>query len=135
MARTPQDVTDAELAVLQVLWDQGPCTRRVLTDQLYPGGGAAHYTTVQKLLERLEAKGYVAADRSQAVVAFRARVSRGDLISRRLQDVAEKLCEGSVTPLLMNLVRGGHLSAEELKSLHDLVNELRRTSKARGKRR
>jgi len=40
MARTPQDVTDAELAVLQVLWDQGPCTRRLLTDQLYPGGGA-----------------------------------------------------------------------------------------------
>ena len=62
-------------------------------------------------------------------------MSRADLISRRLQDVAEKLCEGSVTPLLMNLVRGGNLSAEELKSLHDLVNELRRTSKAKGKRR
>ena len=135
MARTPQDVTDAELAILQVLWDQGPSTRRLLTDQLYPGGAAAHYTTVQKLLERLEAKGYVSGDRSQAVVTFKATVSREDLISRRLQDVAEKLCEGSVTPLLVSLVRAGHLSAAELKSLHDLVNELRRSSKSRGKRR
>src|SRR5207253_1662078 len=135
MARTPQDVTDAELAILQVLWDEGPSTRRLLTDQLYPGGSAAHYTTVQKLLERLEAKGYVAGDRSQTVVTFKATVSREDLISRRLQDVAEKLCEGSVTPLLMSLVRASHLSAAELKSLHDLVNELRRSTKSKGKRR
>ena len=111
MARTPQDVTDAELAILQILWEQDPATRRLLTDQLYPGGSPAHYTTVQKLLERLEGKGYVVPDRSQDVVTFRASVSREDLISRRLLDVAEKLCEGSVTPLLMNLVRSNRLSA------------------------
>ena len=90
---------------------------------------------MQKLLERLEGKGYVAGDRSQPVVTFKATVSREDLISRRLQDVAEKLCEGSVTPLLMSLVRASHLSAAELKSLHDLVNELRRSTKSKGKRR
>src|SRR6266446_3763208 len=132
MARTPQDVTDAELAVLQLLWEDGPATRRLLMDRLYPGGSAAHYTTVQKLLERLETKGFVLADRSRPVVTFCARVSREDLINRRLQDVAEKLCEGSVTPLLMNLVRAGDLSAAELKALHDLVNELRRMPKTKG---
>ena len=46
MARTPQDVTDAELAVLQALWDGGPATIRRLTDVLYPGGGPAQYGTV-----------------------------------------------------------------------------------------
>ena len=40
MARTPQDVTERELAVLQALWDAGPATIRRLTDVLYPGGGA-----------------------------------------------------------------------------------------------
>src|SRR5438309_1124732 len=135
MARTPQDVTDAELAILQVLWEGGPATRRLLADRLYPGGSAAHYTTVQKLLERLESKGYVVPDRRQAVVAFRASTSREDLIQRRLQDVAEKLCDGSVTPLLMNLVRASRLSSAELTALHELVNELRRTAKPKGKRR
>ena len=52
---TPPDVTDAELAVLQTLWEQGEATIRQLTDVLYPEGKAAHYGTVQKLLERLEA--------------------------------------------------------------------------------
>src|SRR5262249_6172339 len=124
MARTPQDVTDAELAILQVLWNQGPATRRQLSDQLYPGGSPAHYTTVQKLLERLEAKRYVVSDRKTPVVTFAASVSRDDLINRRLQDVAEKLCDGSVTPLLLSLVRAGKLSARDLQTLHDLIGEL-----------
>ena len=63
MARNPQDVTETELAVLQVLWDEGPATIRRLTDVLYPSGGTALYATVQKLLERLEAKGCVRRER------------------------------------------------------------------------
>ena len=55
MARTPQDVTDAELAVLQVLWELETATVREITDRLYLEGTTA---TVQKLLERLELRGF-----------------------------------------------------------------------------
>src|SRR5690242_2052339 len=102
--RTPQDVTETELAILQVLWDRGWASRRQITDALYPEGGPAQYATVQKLLERLEAKGYVRHRRAEGVLSFRAAVGREDYISRRLLDMADKLCGGSVTPLLMNLV-------------------------------
>src|SRR5262245_38280020 len=105
MARTPQDVTDAELAVLPALWERGPPTRRHPADLLNPGDGPAGYTTVQKLLERRQAKGYVAGGQGEGGRTFAAAVGREGLISRRLQDVAEKLCGGSLTPLLMNLVR------------------------------
>jgi predicted transcriptional regulator len=135
MARTAQDVTDAELAVLQVLWDRGPANRRQLTDVLYPQGGPAHYTTVQKLLERLETKGYVTADRSQPMVSFTASVGRDELISRRLLEVADKLCDGSLTPLLTNLVRAKPLTAQELRELRALLDELNRPNPSRGKRR
>jgi predicted transcriptional regulator len=132
MARTPQDVTDAELAVLQVLWDKGPSTRRQITDAIYPGGGPAHYTTVQKLLERLEGKEYVTRDRSAGALTFTATVGREELISRRLQDVAEKLCGGSLTPLLMNLVRSRPLTPGELQELQDLVKQLSRPGRRKG---
>src|SRR4051812_29503110 len=105
MARTPQDITDAELAVLQLLWDQGPATIRQLTDVLYPEGTQAQYATVQKLLERLEGKECVTRDRGPAVHRFAARLERDELIGRRLQAVAEKLCGGSWTPLLTHLVQ------------------------------
>ena len=132
MARTPQDVTDAELAVLQVLWDRGPATRRQITDAIYPDGGPAHYTTVQKLLERLEAKGHVTKARGEGVRTFAAAVRREELISRRLQDVAAKLCGGSLTPLLMNLVRSQPLTPGELQELQDLVKELSRPGRRKG---
>ena len=58
MARRPaEDVTNTELAILQVLWDQGETTRRQVADVLYPGGSEVHYATVQNLLGRLEAQG------------------------------------------------------------------------------
>jgi predicted transcriptional regulator len=136
MARTPHDVTDAELAILQVLWEKGPLPIRRITQILYPGGKTAQYSTVQKLLERLEAKDCVARDRSSAVHVFRAAIDRADLVGRRLRQVAEKLCGGSWTPLLMHLVNTEQLSAKDRQALRQLVDELDdRTAKSerRGK--
>jgi predicted transcriptional regulator len=132
--RTPrQDVTETEMAILQVLWDRGTANRRQVTDALYPGGGPSHYATVQKLLERLEAKGYVRHTRDpQGVLLFTARVGREEFISFRLRDMADKLCGGSVTPLLMNLVRAQPLTPQELQELQDLVKELGRQKRRRG---
>jgi predicted transcriptional regulator len=135
MARTPQDVTDAELAILQVLWEKGPATIRQLTDQLYPKGGTAHYATVQKLLERLEAKACVTRDRSTWVHVFAAAIDRDDLIGRRLQAMAEKLCGGSLTPLLTHLVRAERLSPQERQALRALIDELDQKSKPKDGRR
>lgn len=124
MARTPQDVTDAELAVLQVLWDRGRASIRTLTDTLYPGGRAAHYNTVRKLLERLEAKGWVKHERSEAVQEYAATVGRPELINRRLLALAEKLCGGSLTPIFSQLVRAKRLTARERQELRELIDEL-----------
>jgi predicted transcriptional regulator len=124
MARTPQDVTDMELAILQQLWERGAQTIRQLTDALYPRGSAAQYATVQKLLDRLEVKRCVSRDRSGSAHVFRAAVRREDLIGRRLQDMAEKLCGGSLTPLLTHLVRARHLSPRDRQALRELIDNL-----------
>jgi BlaI family transcriptional regulator, penicillinase repressor len=135
MARRPaEDVTDTELAILQVLWDQGNSTRRRITDALYPGGGDAHYATVQNLLGRLERKGFVRSTRDGNVLDFTAMVDRDELIRRRLQGVADKLCGGSVAPLVMNLVQSQPLSADEVEQLYTLIREQRRRLKPTGSR-
>jgi len=124
MARTPQDVTDAELGVLSALWEAGPAPIRRLTDEVYPAGGVAQYATVQKLLERLETKGYVRRDRTANVHVFAAAVARDDLIGRRLKAIADKLCGGSLAPLLSHLIQSRPLTAEERRSLRALIAEL-----------
>ena len=135
MARTPQDVTRAELSILQVLWDDGAATIRQLTDALYPGGGTAQYATVQKLLERLEAKNFVSRDRAGSAHTFTATVGRDALIGRHLQEVAEKLCGGSLTPLLTHLVRTRRLSERERQELRTLIDELEPRGKNKGESR
>jgi predicted transcriptional regulator len=126
MARRPQDVTDAEREVLRALWEQGPATIRALADELYPGGSTSEYATVQKLLERLSDKGHVSrrADGRQHV--WSAAVRREELVARRLRDTADELCDGSLTPLLTQLVSTARLTREELAELRRLVDRLAR---------
>jgi BlaI family transcriptional regulator, penicillinase repressor len=126
MLRDLHDLPDAELSVLQALWDRGPSTIRQLADTLYASGTDAHYATVQKLLERLEAKGCVARDRSSWAHVFQATIDRDEFIGRRLQAVAEKLCGGSLTPLLTNLVRSKRLTPKERREVRRLMDELDR---------
>jgi predicted transcriptional regulator len=91
---------------------------------LYPGGSQAQYATVQKLLDRLEAKGFVARRRGTSAHSFETTVDRDELIGRRLEDMADKLCGGSLTPLLTHLVRARRLSVQERRELRDLIDEL-----------
>jgi predicted transcriptional regulator len=127
MARqAAEDVTDTELAILQVLWERGEATRRQIADVLYPGGGEAHYATVQNLLGRLERKRFVRHTRREGLLAFKPTVERDELIRRRLRGVAEKLCGGSVGPLVMNLIRSQPLSAAEVEELYVFLREQRR---------
>jgi predicted transcriptional regulator len=124
----PPDVTDAELAVLQTLWEQGRATIRQLADILYPGGKAAQYGTVQKLLERLELKGCVRRDRTPWPHVFEPAIDRETLIGWRLRETAEKLCGGSLTPLLLHLLRAEQLSERERQELWSFLEELRASS-------
>jgi predicted transcriptional regulator len=94
-----------------------------LTDVLYPRGGAAQYATVQKLLDRMEAKGYVGRDRSLYVHVFSAALDRDELIGRRLRSLAEALCDGSMAPLLTHLARATDLSDEDRLALRAIIDE------------
>lgn len=126
MARRAQHVTDAEREVLRALWRSGPSTIRALTDELYPGGGSSEYATVQKLLERLEDKGHVTRRAEGRLNVFSARVRREQLVAQRLRATADELCDGSLTPLLTQLVSSARLTREELAELRRLVDRLAR---------
>jgi predicted transcriptional regulator len=129
MARTSQDVTDAELSILQVLWTLPNAIVRDLTERLYPEGTAAHTATVQKLLERLEAKKFVKRNRSVWPHQFTATIERDELIVRQLQSTADRLCEGELQPLLTSLVKAHGLKESDRESLRSLLDALDRTGR------
>jgi predicted transcriptional regulator len=134
MDERPPDVTDAELAVLQTLWEQGTATIRRITEALYPEGTAAQYGTVQKLLERLEGKDCVRRDRATWPHHFTAAIDRETLIGWRLRATAEKLCGGSMAPLLLHLLKTEPFSSTERQELRSFLDQLKQTSRPKERR-
>ena len=124
--------SDLELQVLSVLWEQGPSTIRQLTEVIYSDDVEAQYSTVKRLLARLESKGYVARDRTAAVHVFEAVVDRDELVGRRLRALSESLCDGSISPLLTHLAKSERLTEEQQRALLSMIRELK--ERPRGER-
>ena len=116
-------VTEAELALLEFFWREGPSTKREMADALYVASQDSAIATVQKLLERLETKGYVARDRSAMAHVFAATMPKSEFVGLQLEAVADKLTGGSLAPLVMRLVEGRRLTRQERAKLRDLLDE------------
>jgi predicted transcriptional regulator len=130
---TQPPISETEQAVLKVLWDRGPGTVREILAALVEQGHSWAYTTVQTLLTRLTAKGYVAADRTGPAHVYRSAVSRGELLQQRLSDLADTFCEGTASPLMLALVEGSEFTPEEIARFRQLLDKLEAES-ARGRK-
>jgi predicted transcriptional regulator len=126
MAERPPP-SEQELEALKVLWDEGPGTVRTVSEVLEARGRRWGYTTVQTYLNRLRAKGHVASEAGSGALAhvYRAVSTRDDLLRDRLQDLADQLCEGAPTPLVLTLVEGHRFTDEEIARFRALLSEKR----------
>ena len=125
-------LTNAELSVLELLWDQGECTARQIREALYPDAAKSQHGTVQRFLQSLQEKGCVLRDDSLPVHRFRAAMSREEFASRQLESLTEKLTGGSLAPLLTQLLDEDKLSRTEIARLRAILD---RPAKGRGGRR
>src|SRR5512146_188534 len=110
-ARLPKP-TDAELAILRVLWEQGPSTVRQIQqvlDRARPTG----YTTVLKLLQIMTEKGLVRRDESERSHVYRARYSEGQTQQQLLGDLLDRAFAGSTSKLVLQALSSRKASAEE----------------------
>ncbi len=117
-------VSDAELEVLKVLWAAGPATVRDVAAALRRRRRRLAYNTVLTLLSRLRDKGYVTADRRDTAHLFRAVVTRDDLLGSSLAALADRVCDGTASPLVHALVRDQRFSADEIAHFRELLDDL-----------
>jgi BlaI family penicillinase repressor len=123
-------IGEAELEVLKVLWEHGPGTVRQINARLQPRGHQWAYTTVQTMLHRLQGKGCVKSgrgDRGGAAHVFEAAVTRDLLLSQRLRDLANQLCDGTASPLLLALVEGQRFTSEDIRHFRKLLDQLEKS--------
>ncbi len=120
-----EPVTEGELSILEVIWEQGSPTSREIAAAIYEKVSDSKMASVQKLIERLETKGYVNRDRYERAHRFEARVSREEFLRHRLQGLADRLCDGAIVPLVTTLLRSKKgLSRKQGEQLRQLIDEL-----------
>jgi BlaI family penicillinase repressor len=115
--------TNAELAILQVLWDRGPSTVREVQEELSESR-ATGYTTALKLLQIMTEKGLVVRDESQRSHVYRARFSRQQVQRRMVGDLLDRAFDGSAYMLVLQALSTKPASAEEIARIRELLEEL-----------
>jgi predicted transcriptional regulator len=106
---------------MESLWARGHGTASALQADLRSTQGWA-YSTVKTMLDRLVEKGYVKARRVGNVYEYSSRVRRGAVVARTIDDLAERVLAGSISPLLLRLVETRKLNAEEVRELRQMLD-------------
>jgi len=125
LKRTLPRPTEAELEILQVLWEHGACTVREVHEVLHQRGGTG-YTTALKQLQIMFDKGLVERDESQRAHVYRAVVSKERTQKKFLSDMLQRVFDGSPSRLVLQALGDHKASHEELQEIRALLNRLDR---------
>lgn len=118
----PGRFTEAELELMNILWESGPSTVQGVVDQL-PAYRPLAYTTVQTVLNVLHRKGGVRRKLCERAYHYEAAVSRFDAASNALHDLVDKLFGGSPEQVVLAMVRSRQLSSQKLYELRKLIDD------------
>lgn len=116
-------LANAELGVMDLLWRDGMLTARQIREELYPDASRAQHGTVQKLLQRLEDKGFVNRDRELAVHLFSPSITRHTYAGQQLESLADTLTAGSFAPLITHLVETRKISSDEISRIRSILDQ------------
>ena len=123
--------TDGELAVLNVLWERGPCTVRQVHEALAarrkpPPRGAARpagYTSVLKVMQIMTDKGLVRRDEAERSHVYRAAAPREQTQRQMVGDLVDRVFGGSARALVLHALSARPTSPEELAQIRKLIDD------------
>jgi len=124
MAKSHPRPTDAELAILRVLWAQGPSTVRQVYEALVEARDTG-YTTTLKLMQIMAEKGLVTRDESERTHVYTARASQGSTQRQLVSDLVDRAFGGSAAALVLQALSAHPASADELQQIQKLIEQYR----------
>lgn len=122
MSDAPIRPSDGELAILRVLWSQGPSTVRVVHTELSKDRDMG-YTTVLKLMQIMVDKGLVARDERARSHTYQPLQGEAETQQCLLKELLHKAFAGNRRQLVLQALETEPASAEELEDIHQMLNE------------
>jgi predicted transcriptional regulator len=119
LVKSRRKPTDAELAILRVLWTRGPSTVRDVAEAM---GREGAYTTVLKLMQIMTDKGLVKRDDSTRSHVYTPASSEDKMQKQLVTDLLDKVFAGSAAKLVLQALDAGKASPEELAEIRKLLD-------------
>ena len=130
MARKPHpnQLTPAELELMNILWEQGPATVQMVVDRL-PTGRDLAYTSVQTMLNILHRKGKVKRTLKNRAYFYEPSVSHARAAGHAVKDMVRNLFGGSPERLVLTMLETKQLTADKLRDLQRVIDDAEKKSK------
>jgi len=115
-------LTEAEMKVMQLLWEASPRTMRELTMALE---SETHWTkhTVITLLKRMRQKGTVHIHEGGAVKTYSPAVEKGQVAQEQTETLLSRMFSGKASLLVHNLVERGRVTDQEIQEMMEILNK------------
>jgi predicted transcriptional regulator len=126
--RLKSPLTDLENQVMQVVWDDGPCSVEAVHAVVSRKRNLKE-TSVRTILRRLEQKGYLRHEEKGRAYIYRAAETARSMAGRAVRQIIDRLCHGSVEDLVSGMVEARVLSKDELERLEEFVRDHRKGGK------
>ena len=120
----PERISDAEHAVMDVLWDESPLTAQDVAERVDPAKGWSA-NTVKTLLGRLLAKTVIGHEADGRRYLYRPLVARDDYVAGESRRLMDRLFGGKLTPLVAHLAERDELTAQDIAEIEALLKDLK----------
>ncbi|MHC4283599.1 MAG: BlaI/MecI/CopY family transcriptional regulator [Planctomycetota bacterium] len=125
MANTNYELTEAEWAIIQTIWENEPCAVPTIQEALEAQKNW-HYSTVKTLMDRMVTKGLLTTERFRNLNLYRSAITRVQAQKGEIMRAVKRAFNGALTPMMQFMLDEHKLSQKQLAELESLIRKKRR---------
>ena len=128
MPKAKIELTESEWTIIKAVWEAEPCAAPAIQEKLF-GKTRWTYSTVRTLMDRMVAKGLLAAEKVRNLTLYRSAVTREQAQRGELFYALKHAFNGALTPMVQCLIESNELTVEELTRLESLIKTRKKSAK------
>ena len=123
-SKNTYELTEAEWAIIQVIWEKEPCTAPDV-QELLEKSKKWTYSTVKTLMDRMVAKGLLKTEKIRNLILYSSVITRTQARNCEIMKTVKRAFDGAFTPMMQFLLDNNNLSQKQLDELEDLIRQKR----------
>ncbi|HUT29693.1 MAG TPA: BlaI/MecI/CopY family transcriptional regulator [Sedimentisphaerales bacterium] len=133
MKKKDYELTEAEWAIFEAVWDNEPCAAPTVQEALQHRKNWT-YSTVKTMMDRMAAKGLLKTERIRNLILYRSAVTRRQAQKGEVMRTLKRAFQGALTPMMQFMLESSSLSRKQLNELEAMIKN-KRTADSRRRRR